>query len=115
MSLATLLSEPATQLRWTTAGTDAYGNAISEWTEVAHDPPLRGRWEQRSAEERTVDGNVVSSDWVLFLPPTVEVHARDRFSDRFGRTFEVVGAPSMRSAPNRDVYVEVSLRHVESV
>lgn len=111
MSIATLLTEPATQHRWTAGTADDYGNVSSTWTELA---TVLGRFEQRSGQERTVDGNVVTSDWVLFLPPTVEVHARDRFSDRFGRTFEVTGPANMQSAPNRDVYVEVSLRHVDS-
>lgn len=112
MSLATLLTEPATQLRYSTSGTDDYGNQTATWTTLAM---VTGRFEQRSSEERSVDGSVVSSDWVLYLPPTVEVSARDRFTDRFGRTFEVVGPATMRSAPARDVYVEVSLRHVESL
>ena len=111
MSIATLLTEPATQLRYSESGTDDYGNPVAAWTTLA---TVNGRFEQRNAEERSVDGNVLSSDWVLYLPPSVEVHGRDRFSDRFGRIFEVVGPANMRSAPNRDVYVEVSLRHVES-
>lgn len=112
MTITALLTEPATQLRYSTSGTDEYGNPTAAWTALA---TVTGRFEQRSSEERSIDGAVVSSDWVLYLPPTVEVSARDRFTDRFGRTFEVVGPANMRSAPNRDVYVEVSLRHVESV
>lgn len=111
MSLTSLLSEDVTHLAWTGGAEDAYGNVASTWASVG---VLKGRLEQRSGEERTVDGNVVTSDWVLFLHPDAVIDARDRFTDGQGRTFEVTGPANLRSAPNRDVLVEVSLRHVDS-
>lgn len=111
MSLSTLLTEPVTILRYQEGTVDDYGNPTSTWIDVG---VVNGRMEQRSGEERTIDGNVLTSDWVLYLPASTEVHGRDRVSDRFGRTFEVTGPSNIRSTPTRDVYVEVSLRHVEN-
>ena len=111
MSLTGLLSETFTQIRATTGAVDDYGNPTQTYAEVG---TVRGRIEQRSGEERSVDQQVLVSDWILFLGPDAVVQGRDRFTDRFGRTFEVVGPATMRSAPERDVYVEVSLRHVDS-
>lgn len=111
MSIAGLLSETFTQHRASSDATDAYGNPIQTYAELG---TVKGRMEQRSGEERSVDQQILVSDWVLFLHPDVEVKGRDRFSDRFGRTFEVIGPANMLAAPGRDVYVEVSLRHMES-
>lgn len=112
MSLATLLSESVTIQRHAAGAVDVYGNPASTWADVT---TVKGRLEQRSGEERTVDGNVVTSDWVLYLPAATVVYPRDRIVDRFGRTFEVTGPANMRATPTRDSHVEVSLRHVEAV
>jgi hypothetical protein len=111
VTLTALLTETFTQHRPAAGEPDEYGNVAQDYAEVG---TVRGRMEQRSGEERSTDQQVLVSDWVLFLHPQVAVQGRDRFSDRFGRVFEVVGPAAMRSAPARDVYVEVSLRHVES-
>ena len=110
MSLLSLLTEPVSILKRTPGATDDYGNGGDVFTTSSS---VRGRMEQRSSEERTQDRQTVISDWVLYLAPTVVVAEQDRVSDRFGRIFEVVGAPAMNASPSRDVYVEVSLRHVD--
>ncbi len=110
MSLEGLLTEPATRLTRTPGAEDDYGNATATYTAGA---PILGRWEQRSSTERTQDRQTVVSDWVLYLGPGVVVGVTDRWSDQYGRVFEVVGAPDRPSSPTRAVYVEVSLRHVE--
>lgn len=112
MSVAHLLTEPLSISRPTEGAVDDYGNPSSTFGTVE---TVQGRLEQRSSQERTNDQNVVSSDWVAFLPPETVVYATDRIVDQYARTFEVVGAPAMRSTPSRDVLVEVSLRYVESL
>lgn len=112
MSLLGLLTDELTISRPTEGATDDYGNPTSTWATVAS---VKGRLEQRASQERTSDQDVVSSDWVAFLPPDTVVYANDRVGDAYGRTFEVVGAPAMRSTPSRDVLVEVSLRYVEGL
>lgn len=112
MSVTALLTEDLSIVGRSEGATDDYGNPALTWTERE---TVKGRLEQRASQERTDDQNVVSSDWVAFLPPDVTIHATDRIADTYGRTFEVVGAPAMQSAPRRDVYVEVSLRYVEGL
>jgi hypothetical protein len=89
---------------------DDWGNATEGWGPNRH---TKGRFEQRSGEERTTNADTQISDWRLFLEPSVVIHGRDRVSDRYGRVFEVVGPATMHSTPARAVYVEASLRHVE--
>ena len=101
-----LLTEPVTILARTPGATDDYGNGGDVFTPSSS---VSGRMEQRSSEERTQDRQTVISDWVLYLAPTVVVEEQDRVSDRFGRTFEVVGAPAMLASPSRDVYVDCLL------
>lgn len=111
MTLASLLTEAVTVYGVTDGAADDYGNVARTWAEVATES---GRFEQRSAQERSEDQEVVTSDWVLFLHPDTVITSRSRVGDAYGRTFEVVGAPAMVRAPHRDVYVEASLRYVEA-
>lgn len=111
MNLLGLLTEQVTIHRYSAGAVDDYGNPSPSWAAVE---TVNGRMEQRDSQERTIDGNVVSSDWVLYLPPATVVYARDRVVDRFARTFEVTGPANMRSTPTQDVFVEVSLRHIEA-
>lgn len=112
MSVAALLTEPVSVHRYSPDWADEYGNVSAAWIE--DDEPVRGRIEPRSSQERSVDQQGVLVDWACYLTPEVVVHPRDRISDRFGRMFEIVGAPAMHSTPHRDVYVEVALRYVDS-
>lgn len=111
MTLKSLLTEDVTVYGVTDGVADDYGNVTRTWAEVATE---LGRFEQRSAQERSDDQEVITSDWVLFLHPDTAVTSRSRVGDVYGRTFEVVGAPAMVRAPHRDVYVEASLRFVEA-
>lgn len=111
MSLLGLLTEEVIILRHAAGVVDDFGNPTPGWTAVE---TLQGRMEQRSGQERTIDGNVVTSDWVLYLPPSTVVYPRDRVTDRFGRTFEVTGPANMRATPQGDHHVEVSLVFVEA-
>lgn len=111
MSITTLLSETVTILRHTPGARDEYGNVAATWPAAE---TVRCRLEQRRSIEVTQDRQTVVSDWVLYLHPDQVITAKDRFLDRFGRTFTVVGAPAMQSTPTRDAYVEVSLRHFSS-
>lgn len=112
MSLSAMLTQPVSILRHAAGVADDYGNESSSWA-VAE--TVNGRLEQRPGTERSNDGTVVTSDWVLYLPPETVVSAADRVSDQYGRTFEVVGPAMMASTPVRDVLVEVSLRAVEAL
>ena len=112
MSIATLLTEDVTVSTATDGAVDDYGNPTETWATVATE---KGRFEQRSGEERSTDRETVISDWVLYLHPDTAVTASSRVSDAYGRTFEVVGPPAMNAAPNRNVYVEASLRFVEGL
>jgi hypothetical protein len=109
VSLDTLLSEEVTILRHSAGAEDVFGDETDTFTSVG---TFACRLEQRSAQEVTRDRQTVVSDWVLFLHPTTVLSERDRVTDAFGRTFEVV-ASAMRSAPGRDVFVEASLVHVD--
>lgn len=111
MTLTALLTETVTVFGVTDGEPDAYGNVTQTWAEVGTE---KGRFEQRAAQERSDDQEVVVSDWVVYLPPDTAVTSRSRVGDAYGRTFEVVGAPALVKAPRRDVYVEASLRFVES-
>lgn len=72
----------------------------------------RARVEQRSATERTQDGDVQLSDWVAYLPKGAQVAGRDIVLYG-GARFEVVGPPNHHSGPLGGLdHVEVSLRHV---
>lgn len=112
MSLATLLTQTVTLLRFSAGVEDDYGNVTESWTPAG---TVKCRLEQRASREVTQDRQTVVSDWVMYCPPTVVIGEQDRIADGYGRTFEVVGAPAMQSSPTRDVYVEVSLRHVSGV
>lgn len=111
MTLTSLFTETISHLRHGVGVEDEYGN-VSDTYAPAVD--VKGRLEQRSSVELTQDRQTVISDWVLFLFPDVVVDEQDRFVDAYGRTFEVVGAPAMRSAPRGSHHLEVSLRHVAS-
>ena len=100
MTLTALLTQELTISRPTEGAADDYGNPAVTWADV---DTVLGRLEQRASQERTDDQNVVSSDWVAYLPPDTIIYATDRLSDEHGRTFEVVGAPAMVSAPRRDI------------
>jgi hypothetical protein len=105
-----MLTETATIHRNTPGVEDDYGNATDAWAQVA---TVKARFEQRAAQEVTRDRDTLISDWVVFFLPDTVVYGRDRVGDVYGRTFEVVGAPAMRRAPDRDVFVEASLRHID--
>lgn len=107
-----MLTQPVAVLRHTAGATDDYGNPTSSWAKVE---TVNGRLEQRPGTERSTDGTVVTSDWVLYLPPETVIYASDRVTDSYARTFEVVGPAQMTSSPIRDVLVEVSLRSVEAM
>lgn len=111
MTITSLLTHEVTVYGVTDGAADDYGNVTQTWAEVASE---LGRFEQRNAQERTTDQEVSTSDWVLFLHPDTAVGSRSRVGDGLGRVFEVVGAPALISAPRRDIYVEASLRFVES-
>lgn len=110
MTVATLLTGTVTILRRTEGAEDVYGNEADVFTPVGS---YACRLEQRSGEERTFGRDVQMSDWVLFLEPTTVIFGKDRVTDGFGRTFEVVGPATMLSTPTRDVLVEASLIHIE--
>jgi head-tail adaptor len=112
VSVAHLLTEELSISRPTEGAVDDYGNPTSTWATAA---TVYGRLEQRNSTERTNDQNVVVSDWVAFLPPETVLYATDRIVDSYARTFEIVGAPAMRSTPQRDVMLEVSLRYVQGL
>lgn len=111
MSVRALLTQPVLHLRHQPGAEDDYGNPVDAYVPVGEQ---LGRLEQRSTVELTQDRQTVISDWVLALNPEAVVGPQDQFVDAYGRTFEVVGAPAMRSSPTRDFLVEVSLRHVSS-
>lgn len=111
MTLESLLTESVTVFGVADGVADDYGNVSQTWAEVATE---NGRFEQRAAQERSDDQEVVVSDWVVYLLPDTAVTSRARVGDAYGRMFEVVGAPALVKAPRRDVYVEASLRFVES-
>lgn len=112
MSVIDLLTQDVAVVAVTEGAVDDYGNPTETWATVATE---KGRFEQRSGEERSTDRATIISDWVLYLNPDTVVTASSRVADSYGRTFEVVGPPAMMSAPNRDVYVEASLRFVEGL
>lgn len=106
-----MLTQEVTVYGVTDGAADDYGNVTQTWASVAVE---LGRFEQRAAQERTTDQEVVTSDWVLYLHPATAVTSRSRVGDEFGRTFEVVGPPALVSTPRSGVYVEASLSFVES-
>jgi head-tail adaptor len=110
VSIASLLTQDVTVYDVTDGAVDDYGNTTQTWASAATE---KGRFEQRSGEERSLDQETVISDWRLFLHPDTTVTSRSRVGDAYGRVFEVVGPPAMHAAPNRDVLVEASLRYVE--
>ena len=110
MSLATLLTQDVAVYAITEGAVDDFGNPSETWAQTATE---RGRFEQRTGAERTTDRETVISDWVLYLHPDTVVTSRSRVGDAYGRLFEVTGPPAMQSAPDRNVYVEASLRFVE--
>lgn len=107
-----MLTQPVTILRHSAGEVDGYGNPSSAWSAAE---TVDARMEQRPGTERSTDGTVITSDWVLFLPPETVIYATDRVTDGYGRTFEVVGPAQMASTPARDVMVIVSLRSVEAL
>ena len=111
MTLASLLTQDITIVRQSDGAVDDYGNPTDTWTPDGS--AVRGRLEQRSAQEVTLDTQRVLSDWLLFLHPTVVVTPRDRVTDEFGRTFEILSA-DLKRTPTRDSHLEVALRHVDS-
>jgi head-tail adaptor len=110
MTIASLLTQDVIVYDVTDGAVDDYGNPTQSWAAGATE---RGRFEQRSGEERSLDQETVISDWVLYLHPDTTVTSRSRVGDAYGRVFEVIGPPAMHSAPNRDVLVEASLRYLE--
>ena len=98
MSLAGLLTQEVAVYAVTDGAVDDYGNPTQTWGAATTE---RGRFEQRAAQERTTDQEVVTSDWVLYLHPDTTVTSRSRVGDAYGRTFEVVGAPD-RAPVDRD-------------
>lgn len=107
-----MLTHTVTVMSSNAGAADEFGNVSETFTVTATE---RGRFEQRSAEERSVDRTTVISDWVLYLHPNTKVTATSRVSDEYGRIFEVVGPPAMLSTPTRNKMVEASLRFVEGL
>ncbi len=108
MTITDLLTQTVTVQTHGAGAADEYGNATDTWSAgVQH----KGRVEQRNATEITVDGDVQRSDWLLFLGPEVAIGGRDRVTAD-GRTFEVVGPPSVARTPRGPHHLEANLRHV---
>lgn len=88
--------------------TDDYGNPVRD---VPTDTVYPGRLVQRSAEERTQDGDVQTSDWTALLPWDADVQGKDQVV--LGTlTFEVIGPPVYAPSPAQATHLRVSLRHV---
>ena len=81
MSVATLLTQTVTILRFSAGVADDYGNVSESWASVG---TVKGRLEQRSSEEHTEDRQTVISDWVLYVHPTTVIYPKDRITDTFG-------------------------------
>jgi hypothetical protein len=73
----------------------------------------KGLFQSRSSQEVTLGGEVYTSDWVLYLPPSARIDANDKVRrDADGTLFEVIGAPIPRAnGRGRTQLLELSLRH----
>lgn len=108
MTLATLLTQPATIVRRSESGvTDAYGNAIPSETSEEVDCYL----EQRRRDEAEDQGEVSESDWLLVLPAGTEIDTGDEVVVD-ARAYEVIGEPWSAHDPLRGgaSHVEATLR-----
>lgn len=90
------------------ASADDYGNAVPDWGSGAarHDEPAL--LQQTAATEVTVDRDMVTSDWLLFLLPTAVITATCRVLVE-GRTFEVVGLPAVLRTQRGPHHIEARL------
>lgn len=107
MSLATLLTESVTVVRYAEA-TDEYGD---EERGTPTSTVYPGRLEQLSSEEVLRNEDTVLADWRLFLPATADITAYDVVQAR-GLSFEVVGLPNEQRAPWGIHHVEARLKVV---
>lgn len=108
MSLMRLLTQTVTIRRATGTTTDTEGNTARTFT----DTDWPGRVEQTDSTEVSAERTNVTSDWRVFLPPTVVIGPHDRVVAD-GRTFEVVGAPAFPRTPRGVSHCEARLRYVE--
>lgn len=94
MTLRTLFCHDVTVAR-AAAGTDDYGNAEKDWADATR-TTMRGRVAQRTRDENREGGERQVTEWVVYLPPGVDVTAQDRiewFDGYADLVFEIKGRP----------------------
>ena len=110
MSYRGLLTQTVTVVRRNAGAEDRYGNATDEWAAGVEHP---ARLTQVAGSEATAGRDAQISDWKLYLEADVEIDGSDRVVDEDGRTFEVVGPPTVARTPRGVHHVEARLRHIE--
>jgi hypothetical protein len=111
VSLARLLTDSATVVRFTPGDDDPRGDGdVGTWTDVG---AYSARFQQQTSTE-TLDGRDTSTaDWLVILPAAADVQPRDRIRDQHGQTFEVDGVPARPTRPGTGVHhIEARLRYV---
>lgn len=110
MSLTSLLTELVTIQTVGSSTVDRYNQPIKAVT--ATTPDVAARLEQTDSVEVTAGESTVTSDWKIFLLPAAVITSGSRIVDSSGRTFEVVGAPSIERTPRGPHHLEARLRFV---
>lgn len=104
MSLASLLPQTVTVVRYDNSTEDDRGNPTRAETSRSD---VRGRLEQIRSLERTTGQDTVSDRWRLYLPAGTAIDAGDEVEEG-GRTFRVDGTPAL-------IYGAVSVHHIEAI
>jgi hypothetical protein len=110
MSLAELLSTPVTISRKIASGkTDEYGDEIPEVETVQ----AVGELQQQKREERGDQGEVSTTDWVLFLPAGTDIRTGDAVTIGVDQ-YQMVGDPwAVKNPRAGDIsHIEASVRRV---
>jgi hypothetical protein len=108
MSYSDLLIHVCDISRHTSNSIDDYGNPVLTWSTIYTTEPCR--LVPTGGREITVDKQVVVSDWLLHLKPTVTVTERDRVVIDLA-TYEIV-LVQIRNATTAAHHVEASLLKV---
>lgn len=91
--------------------TGRYGDSEADWANATR-VDSKAWVAQRSSIEAVEHREGLVSDWVVYLPPAVEITGRDRI-EWGDLTFEVIGAPLPAHTPRGLHHYEAALRVVE--
>lgn len=116
MSLASLMSETVTWLKYTPGAPDSHGVPVDGWTDngvlPAYVQPSGSAFS--SASQETLGGrDTVVSDFLVVIAAGPRLGAADRLSYR-GLTLEIVGDPLSFHKPGSDHHVEITARSVKA-